>query len=107
MSNNIDIVPLTKVSSVIVIILAQLFLYSYAGDYLSSLFRDISQVIYDCPWYEFSPNNVRNLMFIIMRTHVPFNLTAGGFYVMDIENFKNIVKTCFSLFSLLRIVFAE
>nr|XP_050865381.1 uncharacterized protein LOC127070880 [Vespula vulgaris] len=106
-SNKIDIVPLTKVSSVIVIILAQLFLYSYAGDYLSSLFQDICQVIYNCPWYEFSPNNVRNLMFIIMRTHVPFHLTAGRFYTMDIENFKNIVKTSFSFFSLLRIVFSE
>ncbi|XP_043681811.1 odorant receptor Or2-like isoform X2 [Vespula pensylvanica] len=106
-SNKIDIVPLTKVSSVIVIILAQLFLYSYAGDYLSSLFQDICQVIYNCPWYEFSPNNVRNLMFIIMRTHVPFHLTAGRFYTMDIENFKNIVKTSFSFFSLLRIIFSE
>ncbi|XP_046829257.1 odorant receptor 13a-like [Vespa crabro] len=107
MSNNIDIVPLTKVSSVIIIILAQLFLYSYAGDSLSSLFQDICQVIYNCPWYEFSPNNVRNLMFIIMKTHIPFHLTAGRFYIMDIENFKNIMKTCFSLFSLLRIVFVE
>ncbi|KAI4488418.1 hypothetical protein M0804_005266 [Polistes exclamans] len=107
LSNTIDVVLLTKVGSVLIIILVQLFLYSYAGDYLSSLFKDVCQVIYNCTWYEFSPSHVRNLMFIIMRTHIPFNLTAGRFYIMDIENFKNIVKTCFSFFSVLRIVFEE
>ncbi|XP_015179051.1 PREDICTED: odorant receptor 4-like [Polistes dominula] len=107
LSNTIDVVLLTKVGSVLIIILLQIFLYSYAGDYMSSLFQDVCKVIYNCTWYEFSPSHVRDLMFIIMRTHVPFNISAGNFYIMNIESFKNIVKTCFSFFSVLRIVFEE
>nr|XP_050864776.1 odorant receptor Or2-like [Vespula vulgaris] len=90
-----------------VVILIQLFLYSYAGDFLSSLTQDIYHVIYNYPWYELSPNNVRNLVFIIMRAHKPFRLRAGRFYPMDIDSFKNILKASFSYFSVLRIVFEE
>ncbi|KAF7382718.1 hypothetical protein HZH66_013120 [Vespula vulgaris] len=107
LSKQNDIVSLLKAILLFNILLGQLFLYSYAGDYLSSLSNNVCHLIYNCPWYEFSPSIVRNLKFIIMRTQIPFRLKAGRFYAMDIENFKNILKAFFSYFSLLRIVFIE
>ncbi|XP_035739552.1 odorant receptor 43a-like [Vespa mandarinia] len=107
LSKQNDIVPLIKATVAFIVILIQIFLYSYAGDFLSSLTQDIYNVIYDYPWYELSPSNVRNLIFIIMRAHKPFRLRAGRFYPMDIESFKNILKASFSYFSVLRIVFEE
>ncbi|KAF7382716.1 hypothetical protein HZH66_013118 [Vespula vulgaris] len=107
LSRQNDVVPLIKATVAFVVILIQLFLYSYAGDFLSSLTQDIYHVIYNYPWYELSPNNVRNLVFIIMRAHKPFRLRAGRFYPMDIDSFKNILKASFSYFSVLRIVFEE
>ncbi|XP_046828789.1 odorant receptor 9a-like [Vespa crabro] len=105
LSKESDLIPLVKAVLLFNILLGQLFLYSYAGDYLSSLSENIHHEIYNCPWYEFSPNIIRNLKFIIMRTHIPFRLKAGKFYAMDMENFKSILKAFFSYFSLLRIVF--
>ncbi|XP_035739551.1 odorant receptor 43a-like [Vespa mandarinia] len=102
-----DIVPLVKAVVAFIIILGQLFLYSYVGNYLSSLSQEICQVISNCPWYELPPSIVRNFVFIIMRTHVPLLLTAGRFYPMDMTGFKNILKASFSYFSVLRIAFEE
>ncbi|XP_043681814.1 odorant receptor 22c-like isoform X2 [Vespula pensylvanica] len=107
LSKQNDIVSLLKAILLFNVLLGQLFLYSYAGDYLSSLSNNVCHLIYNCPWYEFSPSTMRNLKFIIMRTQIPFRLKAGRFYAMDIENFKNILKAFFSYFSLLRIVFIE
>ncbi|XP_046829259.1 odorant receptor 13a-like [Vespa crabro] len=107
LSKQNDIIPLIKATVAFIVILIQIFLYSYAGDFLSSLTQDIYNVIYDYPWYELSPSNVRNLIFIIMRAHKPFRLRAGRFYPMDIESFKNILKASFSYFSVLRIVFEK
>ncbi|XP_047366550.1 odorant receptor 13a-like [Vespa velutina] len=107
LSKQNDVVPLIKAIVAFIVILIQIFLYSYAGDFLSSLTQDIYNVIYDYPWYELSPSNVRNLIFIIMRAHKPFCLRAGRFYPMNIESFKNILKASFSYFSVLRIVFEE
>ncbi|KAI4484980.1 hypothetical protein M0802_012899 [Mischocyttarus mexicanus] len=107
LSKQNDIVPLIKAVVAFFVILIQLFLYSYAGDFLSSLTQDIRQMIYDYPWYEFSSNNAKNFVFIIMRAHKPFRLRAGKFYPIDLESFKNILKASFSYFSVLRIAFEE
>ncbi|XP_043498395.1 odorant receptor Or2-like [Polistes fuscatus] len=107
LSKQNDIVPLIKAVFAFVVILAQLFLYSYAGDFLSSLTLDIHRLIYNFPWYEFSSNNAKNFLFIIMRAHKPFRLRAGRFYSIDLESFKNILKASFSYFSVLRIAFEE
>lgn len=107
LSKQNDVVPLVKAIVAFLIVLGQLFQYSYVGNHLSSLSQDICQVVSNCPWYEFPPSIVRNFAFIIMRAHVPLLLTAGRFYPMDMASFKNILKASFSYFSVLRIAFEE
>ncbi|KAF7383717.1 hypothetical protein HZH68_014474 [Vespula germanica] len=107
LSKRNDVVPLVKAIVAFLIVLGQLFQYSYVGNHLSSLSQDICQVVSNCPWYEFPPSIARNFAFIIMRAHVPLLLTAGRFYPMDMASFKNILKASFSYFSVLRIAFEE
>nr|UEN71189.1 olfactory receptor 6 [Gregopimpla kuwanae] len=82
----------------------QLFLYSYAGDRLSSQIEIIRDAVYSCPWYNMSPKIVKNLIIMIMRSDCSFNLTAGKVYPMNIYNFKNIVKAIASYFSFLKLM---
>ncbi|XP_014605632.1 PREDICTED: uncharacterized protein LOC106787618 [Polistes canadensis] len=107
LSKQYDMVQLLKTTVAFLVVLAQLFLYSYTGEYLSTLSQDICNVIYQFPWYECSPSTIKNVTFIIMRAHEPLRLTAGKFYTMNLENFKNILKASFSYFSVLRIMFDE
>nr|UEN71194.1 olfactory receptor 11 [Gregopimpla kuwanae] len=98
---------LMVVNTVIVIYVMslQLFLYSYAGDRLSSQIENLRVSAYFFPWYEFSPKLGRDVLFMIMRNHKSFSITAGKVYRIDIDNFKNLIKALGSYFSVLRIMF--
>ena len=60
--------------------------------------------IYKCPWYNLPKNLEKDLLFIMMRARVKFHITAGKFYNMDIENFKNIFKASISYISVLMVM---
>lgn len=100
-----NLLLLPRVILAFIVLMAQLFIYCYAGDYLTTL-NDIIllRAIYNCPWYHFSVTTIKDLIFIMMRTSVQFHITAGKFYNMDIENFKNIVKASLSYISVLLVM---
>ncbi|KAK2588077.1 hypothetical protein KPH14_004142 [Odynerus spinipes] len=101
--------PITLMKCLIAcaLVLGQLFLYSYAGENLSSLSEEVGRVAYGFPWYELSSKISRNLLYVMMRANAPFRLTAGRFYTVNIESFKEVLKASFSYFSVLRLVFDE
>ncbi|XP_057339962.1 odorant receptor 13a-like [Microplitis mediator] len=91
----------------IYLVYVQLFLYSYVGEQLRTQANKIQLTIYNCPWYNMSPKITNDMVFMIMRTNYSFNLTAGKMYFMNMENFKNTIKTMGSFFSVLRLMFIK
>ncbi|XP_057323637.1 odorant receptor 13a-like [Microplitis mediator] len=89
------------------LVYVQLFLYSYVGEQLRTQANKMQSTIYNCPWYNMSPKITKDMVFTIMRTNYSFNLTAGKMYFMNMENFKNIIKTMGSFFSVFRLMFLE
>lgn len=89
----------------LLVIMFQFFIYCYSGDYLSTLNEILLDAVYNCTWYNFPTNISKNLIFIMMRTQLKFNITAGKFCKMDMENFKNIVKASLSYISVLMVFF--
>ncbi|XP_058801226.1 odorant receptor Or2-like [Phymastichus coffea] len=87
------------------VLMLQLYLVSYASDYLSRQSESVVDALYESRWYELPPKLRKNLFFVAMRANKPVNLVAGQFYAINIENFKNILKASFSYFSVLRIIF--
>ncbi|XP_043465786.1 uncharacterized protein LOC122500765 [Leptopilina heterotoma] len=51
------------------------------------LSSSIPQSICDCSWYEASPENIKLLLIIIMRTQHPITLTVGKFTELSIKSF--------------------
>ncbi|XP_074107991.1 odorant receptor 13a-like [Cotesia typhae] len=89
------------------IVYVQLFIYCYVGEQLHTQAEKMGSTVYNCLWYNMSPKVTKDIAFMIMRTNYSFNLTAGKMYSMNIENYKNIVKTMASFFSVLRLMFIE
>jgi len=89
------------------IIMTQLFLYTYAGEILSSRSQAISTAIYLSKWYDLPTNIARDVRFIISRANVPVYVRIGKFYNMDLNTFKDILKASASYFSVLRIILAQ
>nr|AXM05158.1 odorant receptor [Campoletis chlorideae] len=83
----------------------QLFLYSYAGDRLSSEIANLRVSAYFSPWHEMPVKLARDVLFIMMRNDKNFYITGGKIYRINIDNFKNLIKALGSYFSVLRIMF--
>ncbi|CAL7938194.1 unnamed protein product [Xylocopa violacea] len=85
-------------------LLIQLYLYAYAGDTLESRSEEIAQAAYDSPWYHARGHAAKDLVLIINRGNLPYQVTAGKFVTMNILTFKEILKASASYLSVLRVM---
>lgn len=82
-----------------------IFLHSYIGEQLNRESANLHMTIYSIPWYNMPPNMMKDIIVIMLRCNRPFNLTAGKMYNMNFQNFMGILKTIFSYFSVIRLMF--
>ena len=99
-----NIVMTIKTFIVMCVLLIQLFAYSYVGEYLKTQTEDLGNSVYFCTWYDMSKNVTQNIIFIIMRAQHPVFLTAGKFFVVNMETYMSILKTSMSYLSVLRVM---
>ncbi|KAF7400961.1 hypothetical protein HZH66_006145 [Vespula vulgaris] len=52
-------------------------------------------------WYRASLRTRKILNLMILRSQTPIQLTAGKFYILNLENFSAVVRTSFSYFTVL------
>ncbi|KAF7997268.1 hypothetical protein HCN44_005545 [Aphidius gifuensis] len=83
----------------------QIYLYSWIGEYSSYWSSHLQLSIYNRNWYDLEPKIIKDLSFIISRSQYEFHLTAGKIQNMNMSSFKNIIKSIFSLLSILRLMF--
>ncbi|KAF7410500.1 hypothetical protein HZH68_004881 [Vespula germanica] len=69
--------------------------------FLVILSKGITDAVYECPWYDLSPNEARSLMIIMLRARIPLHITAGKFCPFSHNLFSNILKTSMSYLSVL------
>ncbi|XP_020296081.1 odorant receptor 85c-like [Pseudomyrmex gracilis] len=99
-----DTVMTVKSVVVMIVMLLQSFLYSYAGDNLRDQSEALSFAVYDSNWCDFPPNEIRDLTFIMIKTNAPIRLTAGKFFYVTRATFTDILKTAVSYLSALRVM---
>ncbi|XP_046829256.1 odorant receptor 22c-like [Vespa crabro] len=102
-----DIIATTKHAVLIVTLLVQIFIYSYAGNMLESKSADLVLGVYDSPWYTFDTSVIKNLAFVIFYGRIPRQVTAGKFVSMNFFTFKEIIKASGSYISVLRVALYE
>ncbi|XP_063992383.1 odorant receptor 4-like [Diachasmimorpha longicaudata] len=91
----------------ITIFLVQISLYSYAGDRLSSSIGSLQISLYCCPWYQRDRKTSKDFLLMMTRYGKPFHLTAGKIIHMNLDSYKNIIKTLGSYFSVMQAMFDE
>ncbi|XP_018310965.1 odorant receptor 85b-like [Mycetomoellerius zeteki] len=99
-----DIVMTVKSIVIMIVMLMQCFLYSYAGDNLRDQSEGLSFALYNSNWCDFSSNDIRDLAFIMIKTNIPIRLTAGKFFYVTRATFTDILKTAVSYLSALRVM---
>ncbi|XP_051172686.1 odorant receptor 47a-like [Leptopilina boulardi] len=100
--DELDLVLILKYISFILLMLLQSFAICCCGEILLTKSSSIPQSISDCSWYETSPENIKLLLMIIMRTQKPMMLTVGKFTELSLRGFTKILQTSVSYLSVLR-----
>ncbi|XP_076759452.1 odorant receptor 10-like [Xylocopa sonorina] len=99
-----NVVLVIKTFVVASTLLVQLFAYSYVGDYLTRRMRNVANSAYSCGWYDLPKNVPKDIIYVIMRAQDPVQLTAGKFFIVNMETYMSILKTSMSYLSVLRVM---
>ncbi|XP_051172685.1 odorant receptor 13a-like [Leptopilina boulardi] len=100
--DDLDLFLILKYICFILLMLLQSFAICFCGEILLTKSLSIPQSIINCSWYETSPENIKLLLMIIVRTQKPMSLTIGKFTALSIKGFTKILQTSVSYLSVLR-----
>ncbi|XP_013185522.1 odorant receptor 4-like [Amyelois transitella] len=85
--------------------LFQIYVLCYYGDLLMQSSLDIGDAIYKSQWYVANASDMKDMLFISMRSRRPCKLTAYGFAEINLHTYYRIMGTAWSYFALLKTVY--
>ncbi|XP_011882715.1 PREDICTED: odorant receptor 13a-like [Vollenhovia emeryi] len=97
----ISVIKMAFLLFYVIMILTHLYIYCYSAERLLTESTNMAYGAYECRWYDISPNDAKNLMFMIYRSTIPLRLTAGKFGTFSLEMFGTTVKTSMGYLSAL------
>ncbi|XP_014480016.1 PREDICTED: odorant receptor 4-like [Dinoponera quadriceps] len=68
------------------------FIYCYAGEYLSAKSKMIGDAAYDSLWYNVAAKNSRVVLFVVLRSQKRLTITCGKIMDLTLKCFTSIVK---------------
>nr|AXY83415.1 putative odorant receptor 53 [Conopomorpha sinensis] len=80
----------------------QVYIYCYQGNEIVEQSTSLVDAAYASPWHRTSTAVRRRLLFLMMRSRKPVIIKAGGITTVTLQTFMAIVKTSYSLFTLLQ-----
>nr|UEN71247.1 olfactory receptor 64 [Gregopimpla kuwanae] len=82
--------------------LAVIYGYCLAGEFLAQESLNVRDSCYECDWYNMPPRCKKMLIICMIRTRTPLQMTGGGFYIYNIESLTSVIKTAMAYGSMLR-----
>ncbi|NP_001177700.1 odorant receptor 149 [Nasonia vitripennis] len=91
-----EIIDLIRMTLIEFGAMIHIFFISWPGQLVIDHSENLFLSTYTTKWYNMSKKGKMLLLFMMMRCLKPSFLTAGGFYIMNFENYGSIVKTTLS-----------
>lgn len=79
-----------------------IYIFCYIGERLVDRCQKVGIKCYMIEWYRLPQNKARNLMFPIIMSNYPVELTAGKMVKLTMNSFSNILRTSMAYLNLLR-----
>ncbi|XP_066584775.1 odorant receptor 10-like isoform X2 [Prorops nasuta] len=80
----------------------QIFIYCWHGNELHLHAMDLALANYSCNWFESTNEFKRALQIMMIRTQRPLRLSAGNIMVLNLNTFMGIIRTSYSIFTVLQ-----
>ncbi|XP_050447467.1 uncharacterized protein LOC126849563 [Cataglyphis hispanica] len=91
--NEISMIRLIYLISIMLNISGHMCLYCVVGEILVAKCEGIYYAAYNCEWYTLEPEKARTLILIMIRANKLLHITAGKMFPMTLSMFCNLVKT--------------
>ncbi|XP_011862409.1 PREDICTED: odorant receptor 82a-like isoform X1 [Vollenhovia emeryi] len=101
LSSKKGIIILAKAFILYFVKTVEVFVFCYAGEFLSAKSKSISDAVYESLWYNMVPADSRILLFIMMRSQKRLTITAGKLFDLTLEGFMSVMKASASYMSVL------
>ncbi|XP_014480018.1 PREDICTED: odorant receptor 22c-like [Dinoponera quadriceps] len=85
----------------------EVFLYCYAGEYLSAKSKLIGDAAYDSLWYNVAAKNRRIVLFVVLRSQKRLTITCGKIMDLTLERFTSVMKASASYMSVLLAMYSR
>ncbi|KAL0133977.1 hypothetical protein PUN28_001118 [Cardiocondyla obscurior] len=83
----------------------EVFVYCFAGEFLTAKSKSIGDAIYESLWYNLPPSDSRIVLFMMLRCQKRLTITAGRFIDLTLEGFTSIMKASVSYVSVLNAMY--
>ncbi|XP_011862411.1 PREDICTED: odorant receptor 13a-like isoform X2 [Vollenhovia emeryi] len=90
LSSKKGIIILAKAFILYFVKTVEVFVFCYAGEFLSAKSKSISDAVYESLWYNMVPADSRILLFIMMRSQKRLTITAGKLFDLTLEGFMSV-----------------
>ncbi|KAL0117883.1 hypothetical protein PUN28_008930 [Cardiocondyla obscurior] len=87
---NISVMRVSFLSFYVLLVISHLYIYCYSAERLLIESTSMAYGMYECKWYDISPKDAKNLMFMAYRSTIPLKLTAGKFGTFSLEMFATV-----------------
>ncbi|XP_011862407.1 PREDICTED: odorant receptor 82a-like isoform X2 [Vollenhovia emeryi] len=104
-SSGEDTANLIKSVSYYMAIILEVFIYCFAGEFLSAKSKSIGDAIYESLWYNLPPSDSRIILFMMLRCQKRLTITAGRVMDLTLEGFTSIMKASVSYISVLNAMY--
>ncbi|XP_045447837.1 uncharacterized protein LOC123656176 [Melitaea cinxia] len=101
-SQTSNLVRLISMGTYLLNMMFQVFIYCYQGHHLSTESEEVAVAAYNFPWYSCSVLVRRSIIIMMERCRRTAKITAGGFTTLSLASFMAIIKTSYSMFTLLQ-----
>ncbi|XP_014487514.1 PREDICTED: odorant receptor 4-like [Dinoponera quadriceps] len=79
----------------------EVFIYCFAGEYLSAKSKKVGDAAYNSLWYKAQTKNCRMILFLILRAQDRLTITSGKIVDLSLERFTSVMKASASYISVL------
>ncbi|XP_011156215.2 odorant receptor 82a [Solenopsis invicta] len=96
---------LTKSTFLYIAKTLEVFVFCYAGEFLSFKSKSISDAVYESLWYNLMPSDCRALLLIMMRSQKRLTITAGKIFDLTLDGFMSVMRVSASYMSVLHAMY--
>ncbi|XP_026668788.1 odorant receptor 82a-like [Ceratina calcarata] len=97
-----EVKKLTTYFVVLISICFNMFIMCYNGEIIAEQCNDVGDVIYMTNWYDLPDKMILDLIFVIARSNVVVEITAGKIIHMSVSTFGQMMKTSFAYLNMFR-----